>query len=127
VATVAPHPRCGAAIIFRAGYAAKGMVSLIVGGLAVLAALKLGGPATGTTGAIREWVGQPFGGILLIVLALGLLGHVVWRLTQAIGDAEDKGYGFNGPGRSRRLRHQRLYVRGDLRHLGGYLSECVQW
>jgi hypothetical protein len=49
----------------RLGYAARGTVSLIVGGLALLAAFGQGGEATGSKGALQALMTQPLGEVLL--------------------------------------------------------------
>ncbi len=75
----------------RFGYAARGAVSLIVGGLALLAALGRGGEATGSKGALQSLLEQPMGDALLVVIALGLFGFAVWRVLQAALDADGRG------------------------------------
>lgn len=80
----------------RSGYAAKGVVYAVIGVLALRQALGLGGRTTGTGGAVRSASGLPFGGMLLVVLAVGLVGYAVWKLTQAIADTEDKGSDAKG-------------------------------
>ncbi|MDX6269409.1 MAG: hypothetical protein QOD28_632 [Acidobacteriota bacterium] len=80
----------------RFGYTAKGVVYIVVGALATLAALGMGGETTGTKGAMRSIVRQPFGRVMLGVVAFGLLGYVIWRLVQAITDADDKGTDAKG-------------------------------
>jgi hypothetical protein len=56
-------------IAARLGYAGRGAVYLIVGGLAVLAAIGSGGPK-GQKGALRTVLDQPLGEVLLAVVAL---------------------------------------------------------
>lgn len=80
----------------RMGYAAKGVVYAIVGVLAAQAAFGSGGETTGTKGAVSHIGSQPFGQVLLALVALGLIGHVIWRFTQAIKDPEQKGAGAGG-------------------------------
>lgn len=80
----------------RFGYVAKGFVYGAIGILALLAAFSLGGETTDTTGALQAIAAQPFGQILLILIALGLVGYVIWRLIQAINDPEDKGTDAKG-------------------------------
>lgn len=75
----------------RLGYAARGAVSLIVGGLALLAAFGRGGEATGSKGALQALMAQPLGEILLAVVALGLFGFALWRALQALLDADGEG------------------------------------
>ena len=75
----------------RVGYAAKGVVYIVVGALATLTALGVGGEAKGTRGAMRSIARQPFGTVLLSIVAFGLLAYVIWRWVQAVTDADDKG------------------------------------
>lgn len=75
----------------RIGYAAKGVVYTIIGVLALQAAFGTGGETTGSQGAIYEIAEAPFGQVLLILIAVGLLGYAAWRLVQAAVDPEHKG------------------------------------
>lgn len=75
----------------RLGYAARGAVSLIVGGLALLAALGEGGGATGSKGALQSLMAQPMGKALLVIIALGLAGFALWRALQSALDADGLG------------------------------------
>lgn len=80
----------------RAGYASRGIVYLIIGGLAALAALGRGGETTDSQGAL-QWVLQaPLGDILLAALALGLVGYSGWRAIQAVKDTDDHGTDAKG-------------------------------
>lgn len=74
----------------RFGYAAKGFVYGLVGFLAVLAALNAGGKTTDTNGALTTIAAQPFGVFLLILIAIGLVGYVIWCLVQALQNPENK-------------------------------------
>ena len=80
----------------RFGYAAKGFVYGAIGILALMTAFSIGGETTGTTGALHAIARQPFGKILLILIAIGLVGYVIWRLIQAINDPQDKGTDAKG-------------------------------
>jgi len=80
----------------RSGYAARGVVYLIVGWLAVLAALGGGGRTTDSEGALLTILQQPFGAILLALVALGLVGYAAWRLVQASLDPDGHGTGAKG-------------------------------
>ncbi|EIE52049.1 DUF1206 domain-containing protein [Salipiger aestuarii] len=81
--------------VMRAGYAARGAVYVIVGGLALSAAV-YGGQARGTTGALVTLRGQPWGAALLWVIAIGLIAYMVWRLIDAAMDLECKGSDAKG-------------------------------
>ena len=74
----------------RFGYAAKGVVYVLVG---FLAAYSASGSAAGdgTRSALRYIVTLPFGQFLLGAVAFGLVGHALWRLVQAFMDTENKG------------------------------------
>jgi hypothetical protein len=80
----------------RIGFAAKGVIYLIVGGLAAAAAFGLGGRTTGSEGALTELLDQPLGTALLAALALGLAAYSVWRLVQAAADVDGKGSDAKG-------------------------------
>lgn len=76
--------------MMRAGYSARGVVYLILGGLTLSAAWS-GGQAEGTKGAIETLREQPFGQILLWIVALGFLCYAVWRWIAAYYDLERRG------------------------------------
>jgi len=80
----------------RLGYASKALIYAIVGVLAIMAATNRGGRVTDTSGALRVVLSQPFGRILLLVLAVGLCGYAVWRLLDAIRDPDRHGSRFQG-------------------------------
>ena len=80
----------------RFGYAAKGTVYILLGGLALVAALGKGGAITDQTGAVLMLDQQPLGRVLLVVVALGLLGYALWCWIQAALDPD--GYGHKAKG-----------------------------
>jgi len=81
----------------RFGYAAKGLVYLIVGGLAVQAALgEEGGATTDQSGALSHIASAPFGRSLLVVMAVGLVGYALWKMALGILDTEHKGTEWKG-------------------------------
>jgi hypothetical protein len=81
----------------RYGYAAKGVVYVIVGAGAALGAFHVGddGP-TDSRGALTQIVRQPFGRVMLVVVAVGLASYALWRVVQALRDTEDKGTSWKG-------------------------------
>lgn len=78
------------------GYGSRGVVYLVIGGLALLTAFGEGGSTTDSRGAILEILKQPFGRLLLGVMVVGLFGYVAWRLLQAIKDTDNHGRGAKG-------------------------------
>jgi hypothetical protein len=72
----------------RAGYAAKGIVYVVMGALAAKAALGAGGRTTDTRGAIGVIADGPMGTIALVAIGVGLIGYMLWRLIAAVTDAE---------------------------------------
>ena len=80
----------------RLGYASKSAIYAIVGALAALTAFNRGGQITDTSGALRVVLNQPFGRVLLMLLAIGLCGYAVWRLLDAVADPDRDGTGPGG-------------------------------
>lgn len=80
----------------RMGYAAKGIVYLIIGGIAARAAFGSGERVQGSQGAMRAILDQPGGRLLLGLVALGLAGYALWRFVQAALDPEHKGTDAGG-------------------------------
>ena len=83
--------------IAKAGLVAKGIVYLVLGALAFMAAFELGGKSnedttqSGVFTSVKEW---PGGMILLVLLSAGLICYIIWRFIQAFhtreGDAKKK-------------------------------------
>jgi hypothetical protein len=80
----------------RLGHAAKGMVYLLVGVLAVQVALGRGGETTDNTGALTRIAEAPFGKFLLIAMAIGIAGYALWRMLQALLDTDGEGNNAEG-------------------------------
>lgn len=77
--------------IARFGIASKGFVYCLLGVLSAMAAFGGGGKKTGSSGALQTLGDNTFGNIVLVLVTLGLLCFVFWRLYQAIADPENKG------------------------------------
>jgi len=80
----------------RFGYATKGTVYLVVGTLAIVAATGMGGRTTDPPGALGTISTEPFGWIVLGLIALGLGAYSLWRLVQAVVDPEGEGHDLGG-------------------------------
>lgn len=91
-----PYLQHAVTVVARWGYVAKGIVYLLIGGLASMAAAGLGGDNVGSREAITELARQPYGSFMLGLLGLGLFGYTLWRLAQAYFDTEDAGRGLKG-------------------------------
>jgi hypothetical protein len=79
----------------RVGYAARGVVFALVGVLALVAATG-GGDAEGSQGALQTLLQQPFGRLILTLVALGLIAFALWRYIESIADLEDDGRDAKG-------------------------------
>ncbi len=77
--------------IARVGMFAKGVVYVILGVLTAMYAFGSGGQKAGKSTTLEFVYQQPFGKILLGILAAGLICYVIWRFVQAFRDPEDKG------------------------------------
>jgi len=78
-------------VLARAGFVARGVIYGIIGILAIKVALGAGGTTTNQTGALRTVAHQPFGKVLLILVAIGLGGYALWRFVHAlIGHGPEK-------------------------------------
>jgi hypothetical protein len=83
-------------LLSRAGFVARGLIYAIIGILALKLAFGHGGKLTDQKGALHTVAHQPFGKILLTLVAIGLGGYSLWRLIRAaIGhgpEGSDKGF-----------------------------------
>lgn len=80
----------------RAGFVARGLIYGIIGVLAIKLAIGAGGATTNQRGAMEAIANQPFGTVLLILVAIGLAGYSLWRLVHALvgHGPEDSDRGF---------------------------------
>ena len=81
----------------RGGFVARGVVYGIIGVLALKLAFGAGGKATDQKGALETVAQQPFGKVLLILVAIGLAGYALWRFVRAalghgVEAANDSGF-----------------------------------
>lgn len=67
----------------RAGFVARALVYGIIGILALKLAIGQGGKLTNQQGALHTVANQPFGKVLLTLVAIGLGGYSLWRLVRA--------------------------------------------
>ncbi|MFE2010331.1 DUF1206 domain-containing protein [Streptomyces sp. NPDC059491] len=74
----------------RAGFAARGVLYLLVGALAVRVGLTGTGEQADRGGALARVATTPLGTVLLWALGIGLAGMAVWRLSEAV-------FGASGP------------------------------
>ncbi|WP_369174853.1 DUF1206 domain-containing protein [Streptomyces sp. R28] len=68
----------------RAGLAARGVIYLLVGVLALQIAFGDTNEQADRGGALAELSQKPFGAVLLWALGIGLAGMALWRLSEAI-------------------------------------------
>lgn len=75
----------------RVGLAARGVVWILVGVLALRIATGDGGERADKDGALHTVAVQPFGKALLVLLAIGFAGYALWRFVQAAVERGDGG------------------------------------
>ena len=92
----APEARKWIEYLASFGDAAKGVVYGIMGWLAIQVAIGAGGETGGPQEALETIAHQPFGRLLLAVVAAGLAGYAVWRIVEAWVDPENKGTDAKG-------------------------------
>jgi Domain of Unknown Function (DUF1206) len=71
-------------VLARAGFIARALIYGIVGVLAFKLAIGAGGKVTDQGGALKTIAHQPFGQVMLILVAVGLAGYSLWRLLHAL-------------------------------------------
>ncbi len=80
---IATNPKF--AWVARLGYAARGIVFIIVGVFVCVAALQSKpAAARGFGGALQALLAQPFGTVLLFIVALGLIAFAIYSLIETI-------------------------------------------
>lgn len=66
----------------RSGYAARGIVYVLIAGMALLSTF--GGGEPDSKSALQIVLEQPFGQIWLGLMGMGLIGFILWRVAQAV-------------------------------------------
>jgi cytochrome bd-type quinol oxidase subunit 2 len=75
----------------RLGFVARGVVYAIVAGIALRIAIGDGSSQQANKqGALQAIADQPFGRGILVVLAIGLAGYALWRLSEAVTGYRDE-------------------------------------
>ncbi|MEV6834020.1 DUF1206 domain-containing protein [Streptomyces sp. NPDC051133] len=74
------------AVAARAGFAARGLIYVLVGVIALRIAFgdDGGGRQADRGGALGELAGRPFGSALLWIVGVALAGMALWRLSEAV-------------------------------------------
>ncbi|MCO5731366.1 DUF1206 domain-containing protein [Rhizobium sp. SSA_523] len=78
----------------RSGYAARGVVFLLIAALALLSGVAGGEPDSKS--AVASVLEQPLGRLWVALIGFGLLGFVAWRLAQALADSDGHGKDWKG-------------------------------
>jgi hypothetical protein len=76
--------------VARLGLATKGIVYLIIGGLALTAAMGDGGRVTDNKRAVHVIAAQPHGDLFLVAVAIGFGAYALWRALSAAIDLEGR-------------------------------------
>ena len=81
----------------RLGYAARGALYTVMGLLALGIALSVGrGQATDLSGSLVYLIANPYGKVVLIVMAIGLAAYSLWGFIRAIYDPLHRGSDASG-------------------------------
>jgi succinate dehydrogenase/fumarate reductase cytochrome b subunit len=87
-------------VVARAGLIAYGVVHLLIGWLAVQIAWSASdSKSADTSGALKTLADQPFGKVLLWLVAIGLVGLALWQASEAI-------WGYRNREGAKRVRKQ---------------------
>ncbi|TPP10862.1 DUF1206 domain-containing protein [Rhizobium glycinendophyticum] len=81
-------------LLARAGYGARGIVFLMVAGLALFSSFA--GRKADTKSALTAILQQPFGRIWIALIGIGLAGFVAWRLAQSLANADGQDEDMKG-------------------------------
>jgi len=77
----------------RAGLAARGVLYILIGWVAILVALGQTSRQADQQGALQLLATQPYGLVSLWLLGIGFAGYALWRLSEAAFGVTGEGYG----------------------------------
>ena len=81
----------------KLGFYAKGVLFVVIGLSAVLLASGLrGGRIADPIGAMSAIAQYTYGKVLLVLFAVGALGHGIWNVLRGVADIDDTGKGIRG-------------------------------
>jgi len=83
-------------LLERLGYASRGALYAVMGLLALGIALRVGGQTTDLSGSLAFAAANPFGKVLLVVMAVGLTAYSLWGFIRAIYDPLHRGRDASG-------------------------------
>jgi fumarate reductase subunit D len=84
-------------LLERLGYVVRGALYAVMGLLALGIALRVGGgQTTDLSGSLVFLIRNPFGKVVLIVVAVGLTAYSLWGITRAIYDPLHRGHDAYG-------------------------------
>jgi hypothetical protein len=84
-------------LLARVGFAAKGIVYLLIGLVTANAAIGARNErVVDSKGAFASVLALPFGQFVLAAMAIGLFGYAAWRILAAISDTEGHGTSWKG-------------------------------
>jgi hypothetical protein len=88
-------PQRSLVMLARSGYAARGVIYLIMGVFALLAAKDSAGPKDSHSSLVTL-LSKPMGDVLVGLVVVGLLAFAGWRVLQATRDVDHHGKQFKG-------------------------------
>jgi hypothetical protein len=92
---IVPELRPWVSRMVRIGYAAKGVIYLLIGTLAFRLAAGLdGGRLLDPDGALGIVFRQPFGQVLLALIGVGILTYSAWQFVEGLWDLRRQGGGW---------------------------------
>jgi amino acid transporter len=80
-------------LLARSGLAARGIIWILIGWVAVSVALGHSSHQADQQGALQMLAGEPYGLVLLWLLGIGFAGYALWRLSEAAFGVTGEGTG----------------------------------
>lgn len=87
-----------ARVLARIGCCSIGTIYVLIGVWAMLALLRVAGPAADEQRILQRLSDFPLGAVLIVLLALGTLAYILWLIFDAVFDPYKFGSGLKGLG-----------------------------